>query len=140
MRRGFSRVAMTVAAMLGAWAQAAWAGDPALDWYTIESPHFVIHYYAPNHDAAVRVARVAEHAHDLLVPVMEWEPEQRTHIVLTDDTDSENGSATVLPYNVVTLFLTAPDPTSSLADYDDYLGILITHEYTHILHMENIHG
>ncbi|MCC6998827.1 MAG: PD40 domain-containing protein [Deltaproteobacteria bacterium] len=133
-RRGW--LWLVCALVLGPWlARPAAANDPRAVWHTLESPHFIIHYYDPHRAVAYRVARLAERAHAELVPVMATAPEGRTHVVLTDDTDSENGSATVLPFEHVTLFITAPDATSSLGDFDDYLALLITHEYTHILHL-----
>jgi len=61
-------------------------------------------------------------------------------IVVTDDTDSANGSASTLPYNTVRLFATAPDDMSPLADYDNWINELVTHEYTHILQIDNTSG
>jgi hypothetical protein len=63
-----------------------------------------------------------------------------TEVVLTDNTDDANGSATALPYNTIRLFTTAPDDISPLGDYDDWYLELITHEHTHILHTDNITG
>ena len=69
-----------------------------------------------------------------------YSPDTVTEVILTDNTDSANGSATALPYNAISLFITAPGDHSPLGDYDDwYLG-LMTHEYTHILHTDNISG
>ena len=69
-----------------------------------------------------------------------YTPKAYTEIVLTDDTDAANGSATSLPYNTIRLYVTAPDDLSTLADYDDwYLGLL-SHEYAHVAHTDNISG
>jgi hypothetical protein len=46
----------------------AWAGDGRLDWFTIETEHFVVSYHEPLGDVAKRVALVAERAHEVLVP------------------------------------------------------------------------
>src|SRR5439155_13222152 len=67
-------------------------------------------------------------------------PTEFTEIVLTDDTDDANGSATAIPYNTIRLFVTAPDDLSPLGDYDDWYLELVTHEYTHIAHTDNISG
>src|SRR5262249_25024431 len=114
------------------------AGDGTLEWRTLESPHFVVSYYEPNEDIARRVAVVAERAHRVLVPILRHEPDEKTQIVLTDDTDSSNGFATVLPYNHIGLFATAPDALSDLNDHDDWLYGLVAHEYTHILHLDTM--
>lgn len=114
--------------------------DPNLKWHTIETRHFAIHYYEPLGLLARRAAVVAEHAYGILTEVIGHQPKERTHIVLSDPTDDANGSATVLPYNVIRIYATAPDDFSPLSDYDDWLTELITHEDTHIVHLDQIGG
>ena len=116
------------------------AGDPYLRWYTLESPHFRIHFHSGLEPVAQRVATLGESIHRRLVPELGWKPSQVTEIVITDDTDSANGSATGLPYNLIRLFASAPDDMSPLADYEDWALELMTHEYVHILHVDNISG
>lgn len=127
--------------MLGLlWAVTAWAGDPDLLWRTIETEHFRISYHEPLGEMAQRLGRVAEMAHRDLSPVLGRTPRFRTEVLLTDDTDGANGSATALPFNTVRLYLTAPDDRSELSDYDDWLYALFVHEYAHILHLDSING
>jgi hypothetical protein len=116
------------------------AGDPYQDYWTIETPHFRIHYAKNLEEPAQHVATWCEEINRRLTPILGWRPHEVVHVVLTDNSESANGSATALPYNTVRLFLTAPDDMSPLADYDDWLLTLITHEYTHILHTDNISG
>src|SRR5690606_33023724 len=107
---------------------------------TIDTPHFTIHYHVPLGVLARRVAVVAERAHQTLADVMGYTAQRRTHIVLSDESDSANGSATALPYNVIRLFATAPPAMSPLNDYDDWLNMLVTHEHTHIVHLDQWSG
>ncbi|MCU0683307.1 MAG: BamA/TamA family outer membrane protein [Polyangiaceae bacterium] len=116
------------------------AGDPYLDFWTIETPHFRIHYATNLERVAERIADLCEDVHGRMVPVLGYEPSTITHVVVTDNSESANGSASALPYNVVRLFVTAPEDTSPLADYEDWLLELVTHEYTHILHIDNVSG
>jgi hypothetical protein len=118
----------------------AHAGDPYLEWYTVKTPHFRVHYHGGLQGIAQRVASSAESVYQRLVPQMGWVPKQVTEIVVTDDTDSANGSASTIPYNIVRLFATAPDDMSPLGDYDNWINELITHEYTHILQIDNTSG
>ncbi|MEI9937166.1 MAG: hypothetical protein WDO69_08060 [Pseudomonadota bacterium] len=122
------------------WEGQAHAGDPYLEWYTVKTPHFRVHYHGGEEDIAQRTASSAESVYQRLVPQLGWAPKQVTEIVITDDTDSANGSASTLPYNVVRLFATAPDDMSPLGDYDNWINELITHEYTHILQIDNTSG
>ena len=68
------------------------------------------------------------------------QPNEKTLIYLTDDTDSANGFAGVLPRNAIQLYATAPSGFSELDDYDDWLYGLVAHEYTHILHLDTMAG
>ncbi len=118
----------------------AHAGDPDRVWRTLETAHFAIHYYEPNEDIARRVANVAERSHRVLSVALAHAPRDKTHVVLVDDTDGANGFASVLPRNHITLFATAPNAGSVLADHDDWLYGLFAHEYTHVLHLDTISG
>ena len=135
-------VGIVLALLLGA--PSLWAADPSVRWFTITTPHFFVHYYrSSRHDlqaVAQRAAHIAERVHQVLVPYLRHEPSERTHLVVSDDTDAANGSATILPYNVVRVFVTAPDAFSELNDYDDWMYGLLIHEYSHILHIDHIVG
>lgn len=121
-------------------ADARAAGDPNQDWWTIETPHFRVHYARNTEVIAQRIADIAETVHDRMTPVLGHDPKDVTHIVITDNVETANGSATALPYNTVRLFVTAPDDMSPLSEYEDWHVELVTHEYTHILHTDNIGG
>ncbi|MEI9952009.1 MAG: hypothetical protein WDO74_24240 [Pseudomonadota bacterium] len=133
-------VALACAFWLVSWAARVQAGDPYLNWYTVKTPHFRVHYHAGLAEIAQRTANSAESVYQRLVPQLAWTPKQVTEIVITDDTDSANGSASTLPYNVLRLYATAPDDMSPLGDYDNWINELVTHEYTHILQIDNTSG
>ncbi len=129
-----------VAALLAPSGSARAAGEPKLLWQSISTRHFRITYYSTEDDVAQHVATLAEAIYERLAPAVGWTPSDLTEILLTDQTDSANGSATALPYNAVRLFVTAPDDMSPLGDVDDWYLDLLTHEYTHILHTDHIEG
>ena len=114
--------------------------DPRLSWKTLETENFRIHYPTPLEPVARRAAAVCERVNATLVPILGNRQSQVTQVVLTDDSDSANGSATALPYNQMRLFASAPEDLTPLGDYDDWLGTLITHEHTHILHLDDVGG
>jgi Tol biopolymer transport system component len=64
----------------------------------------------------------------------------RVNIVLADVEDDPNGFATPLPYPLVNLRAVAPDGSEDFGNYDDWLRLLLTHELTHIVHLEEAHG
>lgn len=123
---------------LTALSRQAAAGDPRLRWHTVETPHFRVHYHGGLERHAQQVASLAELVHERLSPEARWRPREVTHILLTDDTDGANGSATVRPYNLVRMYMSAPGDMSALNHYDEWLPFLFTHEYTHVLHIDNI--
>jgi len=130
-------LAAALAVLLPALAHAA---DPNLEWRTVETPHFRINFPEHLERIARRIARALEHAHTTLVPLLDHDPEGKTEVVITDDTDSANGSATALPMNVLRFYAIPPFEFSPLQEYDDWLNMLVTHEYTHILMLDNIGG
>ena len=122
-----------------------WAGtaqaqyDPAWRWYTLDTPHFRLHFHDGEEQLAQRAARRAEAARARLQNLLGPAPEL-TEVVLSDDTDFANGFATALFYPNVHLYAVPPDDLDELNDYDDYLWQLVTHEYTHIVHLDDISG
>lgn len=134
-----------IAALLTALALAvcvspARAGDPRLEWYTLQTPHFRVNFHGGLEPLARRAGFIAENVYNVLGQHLDYRPSEVVEIVITDDTDFANGSAGAVPYNTIRLYATAPDDMSALADYDDWLNELITHEYTHILHVDNVSG
>lgn len=116
--------------------------DPSFSWMTLSSPHFLIHYHQGEESLAKRAVVIAEDVHAQLVPRMKSQPHDRTNIVLVDAMDDANGSATPLPYNLIKLYITQPFGESifGASNYDDWMRLLITHEYTHIVHLDMVNG
>jgi hypothetical protein len=85
-------------------------------------------------------ARAAERAHAYLTPRLGYAPTGRTEIVVSDDVDDANGSATPIPYNTIRVFAVAPSSFSVLQDYRDWVREVVEHEYTHILHLDRVGG
>jgi Tol biopolymer transport system component len=121
-------------------ARPAAALDPRFVWETLDTPHFEIHYHQGMYRYAQRAARAAELSHRRLVPLLDHEPRERTQIVVQDDTDFANGNATPVLYNLIHAYAAPPDSRSTLADFDDNIYELISHEYTHILHLDTVLG
>ena len=117
-----------------------YAVDPRLNWKTISSANFNIHYAEGYEELAHKAVNLAEQAHAKFQPVINWQPKEKTHIVISDETDTANGFASPVHFNRSVLFLAPPDSATSLEDFDDWLETLITHEYIHILHLDKTHG
>ena len=114
--------------------------DPRYIWETLDTPHFEIHYHQGEFLLALKVARLAEEAHARLAPILDHLPAERCQLVVQDDTDFANGNATPLYYNLIHAFAATPDPRGTLGDFDDPVWQLVSHEYTHILHLDTVRG
>lgn len=125
-------------ALVGAPAQAA-TYDPQLTWRTIVTEHFRIHFHQGEEQLAEELSQMVERVYDTMTTEMAWKARMRTDVVLIDRTDRANGFATAVPYNAITIFVTAPQEDSTLSLYEDWSEAIFTHELTHVLHLET-HG
>jgi Tol biopolymer transport system component len=116
------------------------AHDPSLRWWTLETPHFRIHYHEGTYHLAVKVAQNAEMSLDRISAILQHLPTDPIELVIADWADTANGSAQVIPYNIVHVLASAPENLSVLNDYDDYIQILLRHELVHIVHMDTVSG
>ena len=62
------------------------------------------------------------------------------HVILVDQTDLSNGWATPTPYNLIEITAAAPPGDSSIGNTDDWLRLVFSHEYTHIVHLDKARG
>lgn len=140
--RSFLRLLCVCMAIIFVWpntpARAAFTFDPALNWYSLHSEHFNIHFHDGEQDIAQRAAQICEQQYLESGKLFDWYPDQATEVVLINTLDISNAAATPLPVNTMLLFLPASDDPGE--DYDDWLRHLITHEYTHIVHLDKAIG
>lgn len=66
--------------------------------------------------------------------------EGRVHVILVDQTDLSNGWATPVPHNVIEITAAAPTAESIIGDTEDWLRLVFTHEYTHVVHLSRKRG
>ena len=116
------------------------AVDPALDWKTIESEHLYVHFADGNKALAERALVIAELAHQRLTKQFSWTPKEKSHIILSDETDQPNGFASPIFFNFTVIFVAPPSSVNTLEDFDDWFDTIITHEYTHIIHLDKSAG
>jgi hypothetical protein len=118
---------------------AAQGADPDVAWASADSAHFRIHYRAGQRAAAERVAAVAERIHPRVTQALQWEPRARTEIALFVESDRANGFAAPLPFSHMGLFLAPPDE-GELLDNSAWFDLVLTHEYTHVVHLDKVRG
>jgi hypothetical protein len=121
-------------------ARAALSHDSNLAWRTLHSRHFAVHYHDGAEARAREAIAIAEQVHARLSALFRWTPEEPTEIVLTDEYDVSNGYTTFFPANRMAIYLAPPDDLNSLEDHGGWLETVITHEYTHALHLDKARG
>jgi len=114
--------------------------DTSFTYSTIETGNFSVHYHQGLESAARKTAVIAEEVHGRLVKEFRWHPAGKTQVVLIDDSDFTNGLAVTIPYNTIYLQVVPPTIASTLGEYDDWLRMLFTHEYAHILSSDQARG
>jgi hypothetical protein len=110
---------------------------PQARWHTFETEHFAVHYEEGLEAIARRAAVRAEAARARLSQALVGPPRGRVHLVVADNWDTANGSATPIPRNRVILYVHAPADEPSLAYTDDWLELLVAHELAHIHHLDH---
>lgn len=115
------------------------AQAPNLDWRTITTPHFYVHFNPNTEGFARRIAADAERAYTQLSAQFH-PPRGKVDIVISDDVDASNGSATPFPTNRIVVFASPPVTESALRYTNDWGQMVISHELTHIFHLDRTRG
>lgn len=116
--------------------------DPQLRWEVIESPHFQVYYHQNEQEIALKASQIAEEVHQSLSQRFQWTPGSKTDLIISDYLDAVFGQATPFPNNIITITPTQPAGGLGIQPirYEDWLRVVITHEYTHILHLDSVGG
>ena len=136
MRR-LALFALGILALLPAAAHAQPA--PYHRYRTLATPHFRVHVAAGLEREGRVAAAAAEHAYAQLSRELH-PPRTPIDLVISDDADYSNGFATPFPTNRIVVFATPPVENRGLRLNPDWLGIVITHELTHIFHLDRSRG
>ena len=104
-----------------------------LEWFTIESDHFLIHFQEGNSRSAKVTARISEEIYSPITSLYEYEPDQKVSIVLKDRDDYSNGAAYFFD-NKIDIWVPALD--TPLRGTHNWLRNVITHEFTHIVQIQ----
>lgn len=112
---------------------------PNAHWRTIDTKHFHVHFTPALEPEARRAAVSAERAYAQLAAQL-VEPRGPIDLVVADNVDFANGSTTPFPTNRVIVYAHPPLDDLSLRYYDDWLALVITHELTHVFHLDRTRG
>jgi Omp85 superfamily domain/WD40-like Beta Propeller Repeat len=108
--------------------------DPALRFRTIRTEHFRIHFHQQSDALAARLAVIAEDVWRRLERPLGVRPPRLTQVVIADQTELPNAYATPFPYDTIVIYPTWP--IGAEFDVDDWLRLVFTHEFTHIVHLD----
>lgn len=133
MIAGFVAAAMVAPLSLGA--QVA----PNLHWESIGSTHFRVTYSEGLAELSRRAAGSAERAYARLSAELA-PPRGVVDIVLADNVDYTNGFAQLFPSPRIIIYVRPPIDDHALQFLDDWLDLVITHELTHIFHLDLSRG
>ena len=113
--------------------------DPRLRFQTISTPRFDIHFHQGEDALAQRLARIVEEVATTIDGGL-GPASGRVQVILVDQSDLSNGWATPVPYNTIEIAAAAPPADSIIGNTDNWLRLVFTHEYTHIVHLSRSGG
>ena len=109
---------------------------PWLDWRTIATPNYRLHFSRDLEDWAREAAERVETIDSAIVALVGYAPTRPVHVVIDDPYSIPNGY--VLPFidRPVTVWWATPaDPRSDIGDYLTWGEMLSVHELTHLAHL-----
>ncbi|MFO7891409.1 MAG: hypothetical protein R6V04_13845 [bacterium] len=129
------KVKITVLGLLlfisvSAFSQMQTFNHPELDWRTIETDHYYIHFHQGTERTARLTAKIAEQIYDPITSLYSYEPDGRIHFIVRDHGDVSNGAAY---YYNNKIELWAPSLEFFLRGSHNWLRNVITHEFSHMI-------
>ena len=106
---------------------------PELKWYSFETEHFIIHYHEETENTAREAATVAEYIYGPITELYNYEPPEKTHLILKDTDDYANGAAYSFDNKIE---IWALPLAFDLRGAHRWLQNVITHEFTHIIQIQ----
>ena len=73
----------------------AWGSfnHPELEWNSLHSEHFIVHYHDGTKRTAIETMEVAEQIYESITQMYGYEPDSKTQIIIRDTDDFSNGAA-----------------------------------------------
>lgn len=113
--------------------------DPRLTFRTLRTAHFDIYFHQREEALAGRLARIVEDVSQQLERDL-GRPSARVRVILVDQGDLANGWATPVPYDLIEIEAVSPRADSTIGNTDDWLRLVFSHEYTHVVHLDRSRG
>ena len=138
MRRAVAALSLIIT-LVPVLADAATRYDPRLQFRTISTARFDIHFHQ-GEEALARYLESIVEREAASVDAAVGAAMGRVQIILVDQNDVSNGWATPVPYNTIEISVAAPTVESVIGNSPDWLRIVFVHEYTHIAHLSRAGG
>lgn len=106
---------------------------PELEWRTIETPHFYVHYHEGTARTARATAKIAEEIYGPVTSLYGHEPDGKVSFVIKDYDDYANGAAYFFD-NKIEIWASSLD--TDLRGTHNWLRNVITHEFVHIVQIQ----
>lgn len=107
---------------------------PSLKWYQVNTPHFRVLYPDGFGAQAERVATSLEHVREAEAQSLGSVP-RKISVILQNQSSISNGFVSILPRR--TEFYTMPTQDYNFIGTNDWLDLLISHEYRHIVQYQH---
>lgn len=108
--------------------------NPSLEWQTLKTEHFEVHYHQGAEWTAQMVAKVAEEAHGPLTDFYQYEPDPPVHFIIRDTHDYANGAAYFYDNKVE---IWATNLEFGFRGTTSWIRNVVTHEYAHIISIQS---
>ncbi len=106
---------------------------PELEWKTIETEHFLVHYHTGAERTGRVVAKIAEEIYEPVVSLYNHKPDEKVSFIIKDHDDISNGAA-YFYNNKIEIY--APSMDFDLRGTHNWLRNVVTHEFTHIVQIQ----
>lgn len=106
---------------------------PELEWKSIETEHFIVHYHQGTVRTANLVAHIAEEIYPHITGLYQQWPDRKTEFIIRDTDDYSNGGAYFFE-NKIEIWAQSMDYI--LRGTHHWLRDVVTHEFTHIVSMQ----
>ena len=106
---------------------------PELEWRTFETEHFIFHFHDETENTAREAATVAEYIYKPITDLYDYEPPEKTTIIIKDTDDYANGAAYSFDNKIE---IWALPLAMDLRGAHRWIQNVITHEFVHIIQIQ----
>ncbi len=106
---------------------------PELEWKTIETDHFMVHYHDGAERTARVVAKIAEDVYEPVTSLYNHKPDQKVSWIIKDYDDYSNGAAYFYDNKIE---IWAPSMDFDFRGTHNWLRNVITHEFVHVVQIQ----